>query len=95
MPTQKQRQKDRQLIVVIVIVLAVAGAILFLRSQETPTGGAGLTGSQAARASVQRIRQQVSIPQVFFTDKILEAFTPYDPAKAPQEHGRENPFAPL
>jgi hypothetical protein len=93
MPTTKQKKRQRQLLILLVVVV-LGGGLIVLISQGIIFGESS-DSAVDIEAAAQRSRQEISIPERFFTEKVLEEFTPYEPIKPPAEPGRENPFTPF
>lgn len=94
----QRKKRQRRIFVIFGFVILSIVAVLFLgnRDDSIPTEvNFILEPSESTTQAAQVLISDISIPQDFFEDGILEQFSSYEPIGVPQIKGRTNPFAPL
>ncbi|OGZ61731.1 MAG: hypothetical protein A2932_00475 [Candidatus Spechtbacteria bacterium RIFCSPLOWO2_01_FULL_46_10] len=90
----EKKKKERRLLLILGGVVVTIMLVLV----------AGLPGGEeealnllegSVKQTAEQITQDISIPRDIFKEGRLDDFEFYTPLQLPQEHGRDNPFAPL
>lgn len=94
----QRKKRQRKFLVALSFVILLTVAVLFRGNQDDriPTEGYLLPEfSESTAQAAQALISDISIPQDFFEDGVLEQFSSYEPIRVPQTKGRTNPFAPF
>ena len=94
----QRKKRQRKFLVVLGFVTLLIVVVLFRGDggDRIPTEGYLLPEfSESTEQAAQALISDISIPQDFFEDGILEQFSSYEPIGVPEIKGRTNPFAPL
>ncbi|MEX2008168.1 MAG: hypothetical protein WD850_01620 [Candidatus Spechtbacterales bacterium] len=93
--TKKQKQQKQFGLLVVVAMLGVAMFLVWRFGKEGLLSPAGIGAADTVRSEMLRRQADIALPKNLFQDRVLQQFTPYNPAEAPENPGRENPFAPI